>query len=260
MGSPRCSAVSLRGYSRRVSAYERLLEFARTHPSVVGLVLSGSRGRNMGRMSSDWDCYVIIATGSVVDAYLSKLADGSLDMGVMTLDEFRQYAAPGTAAAWDAYAFAHVRVDHDGLDGEITRIAAGKEFLPEQIARNIAATSLDAYINATIRSSKSRRDGLIQAAALDAAEAVAPALETLFALDGRVRPYNRYLGWEIERHPPEAWATPSEMEALVAAAAAGHPPAGQSLFAMIESAARGGGLGSVVDAWEEEALALVRNR
>jgi hypothetical protein len=216
----------------------------------------------MGRPSSDWDCYVITETGieSDVSAFLSELADASLDMCLMTLDDFRQYAAPGTDAAWDAYAFAHVRVDHDGLDGEITMIAAGKEFLPEAIARNVAATSLDAYINATVRSSKSRRDGLIQAAALDAAEAVAPALETLFALDGRVRPYNRYLAWEIERHPPEAWASPSEMEALVAAAAAGHPTAGQSLFAMIESAARGGGLASVVDAWEEDALALVRSR
>jgi hypothetical protein len=140
------------------------------------------------------------------------------------------------------------------------KIAADKEYLPEAIARTVAAASLDAYINATVRSSKARREGLIQAAALDAAEAVAPALETLFALDGRVRPCNRYLGWEMATHPPEAWASPPEMEALVVATAAGHATAVRSLFAMIESAARRGGLGRVVDAWDEGAMALVRSR
>ena len=48
---------------------------------------------------------------------------------------------------------------------------------------------------------KSHRDGRPEAAHLDAAESLPYALETLFALHRRVRPYNKYLRWELEHHP-----------------------------------------------------------
>jgi hypothetical protein len=60
---------------------------------------------------------------------------------------------------------------------------------------------LDGYINSLYRSLKSHRDGRPELAHLDAAESVPYLLTALFALDRRVRPYNKYLRWELERHP-----------------------------------------------------------
>ena len=36
-------------------------------------------------------------------------------------------------------------------------------------------------------------------------EAIPYALRTIFALETRVRPYNKYLEWELHHHPLEDW-------------------------------------------------------
>jgi hypothetical protein len=65
---------------------------------------------------------------------------------------------------------------------------------------------LDAYINQLYRCVKSRRDGVADAALLDEMESPPWLLETVFALHGRLRPYNRYLRWELENFPlPDNW-------------------------------------------------------
>jgi predicted nucleotidyltransferase len=240
-----------------VNAWDRLLETARNDEHALGVILSGSRGRGTQRANSDWDCCVVVRDGSESRDVDAALEDPSLDGAVFTLSEFRAYAAPGSRDAWNAYSFVHVRIAYDASGGEIARIADGKEFLEETDARTRAATALDAFVNAAVRAAKSRRAGLDDLSRLDAAESVAPALETIFALDGRIRPYNRYLRWEIERHPLSAPEL-TELPELVVAVAGAQGGAPERLFARIETAARENGLAEVLDAWDKRSLALAR--
>lgn len=74
-------------------------------------------------------------------------------------------------------------------------------------------------------------------------------LWTLFALYGRVRPYNKYLRWELDTYPlPAPWTADYLIAALT------ERPS--MLFHDLEVVARGKGFGDVLDAWDE--LDLVR--
>ncbi len=59
----------------------------------------------------------------------------------------------------------------------------------------------DAYRNTRFRPAKNRRDGNTEAAVLDAAESVASLLDVVFTVEGRVRPYNKFLRWELDIPP-----------------------------------------------------------
>ena len=243
-------------------SYADLVQLAREDPRLLGIVLSGSRGRGAGRPESDWDAYLIVADDAVhaLDSKRDRL-DPMLDLSVMSLADFETYAEPGTDEAWEAYAFVHADVAHDRLGGRIAEIAAAKEFLSEDLAARAVLGTLDAYINAAVRAAKDRRDGLFEASILDSAEAVEPVLETMFALEARIRPYNRYLSWELERHPL-TFSHPSagSLSNLIAAVTQGDADAHADLFHLVEGSARSLGWDEVLNGWDEAALSLVRTQ
>ena len=82
-------------------------------------------------------------------------------------------------------------------------------------------------------------------------EAVPYALRAIFALEGRVRPYNKYLEWELRHHPLEGW-TADGLLPLLDRVLTGEPEAQHELFDRIEGPARDAGFGDVVDAWEPD--------
>ncbi|MGC5010726.1 hypothetical protein ACLQ2R_08185 [Streptosporangium sp. DT93] len=116
---------------------------------------------------------------------------------------------------------------------------------------------LDAYANSLYRSVKNDRDGHPLAALLDAADSVRFLLELLFALDRRSRPYNRYLEWELARHPLPGWDAAVLLDAVRRVSGTGDVPLQRSLFARVEATARRAGHGAVLDAWGED-LDLMR--
>ena len=83
--------------------------------------------------------------------------------------------------------------------GSSTRVVAEQESLPGGSRDAVVREALDGYINQTYRS-------LRYGTRLDAVEAIPYALRTIFALENRVRPYNKYLEWELRHHPLEGWA------------------------------------------------------
>lgn len=186
------------------------------------------------------------------------MGDPTLDLTILTMAEFETYASPGSENAWEAYAFAHATIAVDQPEGDIANIAAAKELLPSNVAERIARTELDSYINAAVRSAKSRASGQTEEARLDSAESVAPALEALFACEGRVRPYNGLLEWELLRHPLLSSSPPSPVVELVGAAASGEPAASASLFNFVERTMRSAGFGDVFDAWDDRAIDAAR--
>ena len=81
------------------------------------------------------------------------------------------------------------------------------------------------------------RDGRPLEARLDAAESVPWLLDVVFAMAGRVRPYNKYLPWELERHPVPGWPAGALLP-LVERILTGEPAAVREAFSHVEAACR----------------------
>jgi hypothetical protein len=114
-----------------------------------------------------------------------------------------------------------------------------------------AAEPLDGYVNMLYRSLKNARVGLGLASLLDAQESIPWFLEFLFTVHGRLRPYNKWLEWELEQHPLPASNSPlvGRIERI---ARTGDVAEQQSLFRDAEALARAHGLGAVIDGWEPD--------
>ncbi|WP_327729152.1 hypothetical protein OG250_24475 [Streptomyces sp. NBC_00487] len=238
-------------------AYDAFVATAAADPAVVGLVLKGSRAHEgMTTEHSDHDLYVVLAEGATTA--LTRFAghrSPELDLVVLSLDAFRAAGMPG----FERYALARARVVLDRLGGGIARILAAKARLDAEEAFREAGGWLDAYANSLYRSVKNDRDGHPLAARLDAADSVRFLLETLFALDRRPRPYNKYLEWELARFPLPGWDTGLLLDAVQHITATGDVSAQRRLFAQVETVARRAGHGAVLDAWGED-LHLMRPR
>jgi hypothetical protein len=168
----------------------------------------------------------------------------------MTLDTFRRHALSDGDSAWNRPTFIRARVDFDRLDGEIAAIVDRRRRLTLDEAREIVIAELDNAINMIYRALKSAEAARAHAARLDAIEAIGPILTTAFALEGRVRPWNRWLEHELATEPLET----SPFDGLVARvnSLAVDPTAEsiQGAFRMLDEAARGAGYGTIVDDWE----------
>jgi hypothetical protein len=223
--------------------FDDLLEVARSRDEILGLYVFGSRGRNfMVDERSDWDVCVVLAGREAREEFEREFpfAHGArVEIVSTTLDELR-----GNRSEHGRYAAAHADVVLDKTGGELAQVVAEQESLPDGSRNSIVREALDDYINQTYRS-------LRYGTRLDAVEAVAPALRTIFALENRVRPYNKYLEWELRHHPVEGW-TADELLPLVDRLLTGDPEAQHELFRRIEEPARRAGFGDVVDGWEPD--------
>ncbi|MFE0629301.1 hypothetical protein ACFW3D_20370 [Streptomyces sp. NPDC058864] len=241
--------------ARQPLEYQTFIALAAADPAVVGLVLKGSRAHDdMVTRHSDHDLYVVVADDATTG--LTRFAGhrtAELDLVIVSLSGFRAAGMPG----FERYALARARVVLDRLDGGIARILADKARLGADEAFRDAGRRLDAYANSLYRSVKNHRDGQALAARLDAADSMRFLLELLFALDRRPRPYNKYLEWELARHPLPGWDTDVLLHAVDRVSATGDPFLQRQLFALVETAAREAGHGEVLDAWGED-LDLMR--
>jgi hypothetical protein len=223
--------------------YDELLEVARTRDEVVGMYVFGSRGRDfMVDERSDWDVCVVLADPHARDEFAREFPFGHgarVEVVTATLDDLRANASEH----W-RYAAAHADVVLDKTGGELTRVVAEQESLPAGSRDAVVREALDGYINQTYRS-------LRYGTRLDAAEAIPYALRTIFALAGRVRPYNKYLEWELRDHPLEGW-TADELLPLLDRVLTGEADAQRELFRRIEEPARREGFGDVVEGWEPD--------
>lgn len=244
--------------SRAELLFQDMLARARQDPNIVGLYLGGSRGKDAATIHSDYDCDIVVRD-EVAAAYRQRFGgdDDGFNLGVMGLSEFRDYAAVGSTREWDRYNFAHLRALVDKRAGEIQRLIDDKATLPAETAAARLPPSLDAYINFTYRSLKNGRDGRTLAAQLDAAEATGHLLDFVFLLYGRLRPYNKYLEWELTHWPLDGlpWP-PAHFLSLVSAIAHGDLAAQRTVFAGLHALAMRRGCAALYASWDREALVL----
>jgi predicted nucleotidyltransferase len=226
-------------------AYREFLAAASADDNVVGVVLSGSRGAGVFVTErSDFDVFVILRLPD--DRWRFEYAS-PVEMVSMTIEEFRRYALPGGRDAWNRPAFLYAKVEIDRLDGAIGQIVERKRRLTTEEARTIASEALDDYINTLFRSLRNLEAGRDLEGRLDAIESVSPLLTTAFALDGRVRPFNKWLRHELEREPLGIEGLLDRIARIL-----GTPEPGElrAAFREMERHARARGHGSVVDSWE----------
>jgi predicted nucleotidyltransferase len=230
-----------------------LLDRARAHPAVVGVVVFGSRAAGpFATPESDVDCFVIV-DGRPEDTHPWATNHGDpVEVWPITLEAFRGHALADDAFAWNRPAFIRARVDLDELDGEIARIVDRKRRLEPDEARTVAAEGLGAAINFIFRALRNQEAGRRLEGRLDGLEAIAPMLTAAFALEGRVRPFNKWLRYELATEPlrmPELDGLGELVEGL-----AEHPSINRlrEAFRMLERAARSTGHGAIVDGWEPD--------
>jgi predicted nucleotidyltransferase len=236
-----------------------LLSEVERDANVVGLVLTGSAAREgMATPRSDLDVYVVLREP---DPGRRTARSAELDLPVCTLDDLRVVPAPlnpDPDGWWERYSFAHARLLLDRTDGELARLVDGWGTLSGGESKRVLETYLDGYLNYVYRSLKSLRDGRALEARLDAVESLPWMLAVIFAFERRVRPYNKYLVWELSHHPLEQpeWQVTTLVPQIAAILETADAGAQRAVFRTVEEAAREVGLGGIVDAWGDELTVL----
>ncbi|HKG24092.1 MAG TPA: DUF4037 domain-containing protein [Thermomicrobiales bacterium] len=234
--------------------FQRLLDDARRDPEVIGVVLSGSRGKGFGTPNSDYDLYVVVQEEISEECWLRL--DGynkdGIELGVWPLSMFEACSAWGTEHAWNRYAFANVAVPVDKT-GRIQQLVDEKEFVPDEHRLALIKESLGAYTNSLYRSLKCLQRGDRLGARLEAADAVGSALTAVFALEGRHRPFNGYLERELRHYPLQSFPlNPDELLAIITRILDdANAETQQRLLAVVEPLGRAAGCDYEFDEWGE---------
>ena len=182
--------------------YQKLLSYAKISPYVLGLVLTGSRGKGKITAHSDYDVFIIIKdkTPKKIRGEISGFRKLDFDSSVMDLTTFKKYAAWGGSYAWDRYNFTRLKAPLDKT-GQVQKIVTEKGSIPVKYRKQLIKDGLDHYINQVYRSIKTHRDGDFLASRLEGNESIQPMLNAVFALHGRLKPYYKYLKWELKLEP-----------------------------------------------------------
>jgi len=218
---------------------DALLADAREDDNVIGLVVFGSRGKGAYvDERSDWDVFVVVREQRGDRPFRHGERVETVEL---TLEELR------SPPAWQRYALAWVepQLDKTGEVASALRDAV-------RVDGAAAGEPLDGYVNMMYRSLKNARIGLDLASLLDAQESIPWFLEFLFAVHGRVRPYNKWLAWELEEHPLPIPSSSLLLRRLEVIARTGDVGEQCALFRDAEALARAKGLGSVIDGWEPD--------
>jgi hypothetical protein len=237
---------------------------AREDSTILGLVLSGSAARGMATEHSDVDVFVIRDDEVERETHHSAAID-EIYWSVADLEQVDRYGAGGWYFRW-SFAYAEVLKDLTGgrISAAVQRQATVD--VDEQRYVLIDQDRLDGYVNFAYRALTNHRDGRGLEARLDAAESLPWLLDVVFALAGRLRPYNKYLPWELLTHPlavPE-WSAEAflpELELILA----GDPAAIRRTFAVVDREVRAWDAahdtsvcGDDIDSWGDE-LTLFSN-
>jgi predicted nucleotidyltransferase len=237
----------------------------RDDPSILGLVLSGSAARgHMATERSDVDVFVV--RDDAVER--EKRSNDAIDEIPVSLADLEQVDRHGTGDWYFRWSFAYAEVLRDETGGRVADAVRRQATVDDDEQRWVLVDQdrLDGYVNFAYRALKSHRDGRLFEARMDSAESLPWLLDVVFTLAGRLRPYNKYLAWELREHPlavPEwsAEALVPELDLMLAGDAA----AIRRTFAVVDREVRAWDAahattvcGDLVDAWASE-LEILRS-
>lgn len=234
--------------------FKKLLQEFKNDPNVLAFWLSGSRGKGLITKHSDYDPVIIIkdkAKNKYIKKYIKDSSDHEFDFIIKTFDELKKHAIPGSDTAWERFNYAYIKVLFDKT-GKIQKIVDRKSVVSKKEADKIIRGGLDDFINQIYRSAKCRRDGNIVASCLEMAEAIPPFLSCIFALEGRVKPYYKYLELDLKNHPLKKlpWSGAELTKKLVKILKENDEKTLLELFKKTQSIFRKVGYGPVYDSWK----------
>lgn len=221
-------------------------------PRVLSVVLTGSWARDMATPHSDIDLFLIVERG---DLEWTRTTRAGIDVQTVVLDRLRRVPSD-PSRWWDRYSYCRTKVLLDRSEGAVPRLLDMWSQLSDTEIVAAIDFHIEGYLHYLYRSLKGMRDQQTYAARLDAAESLPWALSLLFAVNGRVRPSNKYVQWELERHPiaGEGWEAERVLDLLRQVLDTGAPTAQRALFALIEPRARAHGFGGVIDSFRGVSL------
>ena len=246
-----------------LSLYQTMVDRAKVDINILGLILAGSRARNLQTTTSDYDIYLIFTNEippekrkeyDIEFNSLYKPLTLDLTKGLLTLNQFAEYAALGTPFYFDRYNLIHGKIEFDKTNGEITKHLKRIEQLSSEEQKEIVHNNLGDYISHVYRSLKRFENGQLTASIIHAADSVGYMLTSLFALYNRVRPFNEYLAWELTKYPlPDFKYEPQEFtNVLIKIIQENDMSLQRDLYLHIEDLARQKGFGYKYDEWGEK--------
>jgi hypothetical protein len=194
-------------------AYGEIVKKAEADPHVLGLILSGGRGKGMATEHSDYDLIIVVqedAKEQAIEGYEKKYnSTENIEAHVKTLTEFQKSSEWGTDESWNRYTFAHLRASIDKT-GEIQKLIDLKGVIPPSEVKKFTSYWIGGFLNQYYRTFKNNRDKNMPAAHLDAVESIPMLLNVMFGREGRLRPYNKFLEWELKNYPLQHLPWPPE--------------------------------------------------
>ncbi|MDZ4719920.1 MAG: nucleotidyltransferase domain-containing protein, partial [Roseiflexaceae bacterium] len=129
-------------------------------PDVIGILVTGSRALGFVTAESDYD--IIFVVSDETEARYEReqrepQRGGSIDPSIDTCD-MQWHECPRTLRSYNTFGADVCRVIYDRT-GELTALAEELEHMPEEQAREKAATSYAGYLNNMFRSLKCWRRG-----------------------------------------------------------------------------------------------------
>lgn len=233
---------------------DNLIKIAQSDPDIIGLFSTGSCGKGLITDESDFDATMIVKD-EVLGNYREKYKGfgGILcDLTVKAMAGLREAAIWGGPMAWDRYNYTHLRAEVDKT-GEIQKLIDEKGIVPEENRKDFISASLDGFINQVFRSVKCFRDGNEIASQLEAADGLPSLLNAIFGLEGRIKPFYKYLDWELTNFPLKKlpWSKEEFINILLNIARTGDLKVQQEVLRKIEKVFRAEGFNEVFDSWEE---------
>ena len=236
--------------------FKKIYEEAKEDPNIIGFFLSGSRGKGFQTKYSDYDTYIIvkdIVVKEYKERYPIRKYEG-IDLVVFSYSEFKKFASWGSSEAFYRYSFSHVKALID-KNGKIQCILDELAKVPKNHLSKFIAGALDGYVNFLYRSLKCIRDGDIEAARLEAAFSIPYFLDVIFAIhNGRLRPYYKYLKWELETFPlvKIPMKTDEIIKSLMKILSSADYKAQQKFLKITEQILRKEGFRHVFDSWGDD--------
>lgn len=234
--------------------FQRLVAEAKTDPNVLCFFLAGSRGKGFENESSDYDPYMVVKS-SVAKKYKNKYGKMKLEnihLSILSLSEFRKYAAWGNPSSGERYDFTHIGIFVDR--NKIGKIAAEKGSVPKDKQKSFISSSLDSYVNNLFRSLKCLKNGNNAGARLEAAKSIYPMLDAIFALELRPRPFDGYLEKELKKYPLKKfpWKREKFLRKILLIQASAGLKAQQEILKDAEKLFRKEGYSKVFDGWGKD--------
>lgn len=192
-------------------SYKDLLAELCEDPNVTGVLLAGSRAKGMEHDGSDTDAYIIFENNTKANYiekfkketnknYASLLVDLS-NRSIQTLKEFEAFAEFGSEYGWDRYNIIRSKIEIDKTKGKLRKILEQKKKLSASEREMVLHQHFGDYLTHSYRLVRGTMDNHKVGTMLDSADVISHLLWTYFALHDRVRPYNKYLEWELDNFP-----------------------------------------------------------